>query len=410
MSEQNVSEQNVSEQNVSEQNVFARILDFANRADPYPLWAELRRTPVAPQTDGSYVVSTYREISALRRDPRLSSDMRTPEQRAAGDTPPMLRLDPPDHDRARRLVMKHFGPPQRPTLVDDLRPELTRMVTELIDAFPENQVDIVDQFAYPFPVSVICTLLGVPREDEPRFREWTDVLVDTLDPAGNVADRDPTKLAGLQEFIEYLQQLIADHRRRPGPDLISAMATDDAADRLTDQEIVSTSILLLIAGHETTVNLIANGMLTFLRHPTVLKRLHEEPAMIIPAIEEVLRYEPSVQMIPWRKTLDDVEVAGTTIPKGAQVILALAAGNRDPLVYSRPDAFDIDRGAQHLSFSGGIHYCFGAPLARLEAQVALGQLVDRLENPVLVTDPPPYRPSPVLRGPQHLVVGVDRIT
>ena len=401
----------MAEQIVSEQNVFERVLDFANRADPYPLWAELRRTPVAPQTDGSYVVSTYREISALRRDPRLSSDMRTAEQRAAGDMPPMLRLDPPDHDRARRLVMKHFGPPQRPTLVDDLRPELTRMVTELIDALADqDQVDIVDQFAYPFPVSVICTLLGVPRTDEPRFREWTDVLVDTLDPAGNVADRDPTKLAGLQEFIAYLQQLIADHRRHPGPDLISAMATEEAEDRLTDQEIVSTSILLLIAGHETTVNLIANGMLTFLRHPTVLKRLREEPAMIIPAVEEVLRYEPSVQMIPWRKTLDDVEVAGTTIPKGAQVILALAAGNRDPVVYPRPDAFDIDRGAQHLSFSGGIHYCFGAPLARLEAQIALGQLVDRLENPTLVTDPPPYRPSPVLRGPRHLMVGVDRIT
>jgi len=131
--------------------------------------------------------------------------------------------------------------------------------------------------------------------------------------------------------------------------------------------------------------------------------------MIIPAVEEVLRYEPSVQMIPWRTTLDDVDVAGTTIPKGAQVILALGAGNRDPLVYPRPDAFDIDRSAQHLSFSGGIHYCFGAPLARLEAQIALGQLVARLENPTLVTDPPPYRPRPVLRGPRHLMVGVDRI-
>jgi cytochrome P450 len=395
---------------MSDQNVFERILDFGSRADPYPLWAELRNTPVAPQADGSYVVSTHREISALRRDPRLSSDMRTAEQRAAGDSPPFLRLDPPDHDRARRLVMKHFGPPRRPDLVDDLRPELTRMVNGLIDAFADqDQVDIVEKFAYPFPVSVICKLLGVPREDEPRFREWTDVLVNTLDPAGNVADKDPTKLAGLQEFIGYLQQLIADHRRHPGADLISAMATDDVEDRLTDEEIVSTSILLLIAGHETTVNLIANGVLTFLRHPTVLKRLREEPSMIIPTVEELLRYEPSVQMIPWRKTLGDVEVAGTTIPKGAQVILALAAGNRDPLVYSRPDAFDIDRGAQHLSFSGGIHYCFGAPLARIEAQIALRQFATRLENPALVTDPPPYRQSPVLRGPQHLMVAFDHI-
>jgi cytochrome P450 len=187
------------------------------------------------------------------------------------------------------------------------------------------------------------------------------------------------------------------------------MATDDAEDRLSDDEIVSTSVLLLVAGHETTVNLIANGMLTFLRHPVVLKRLREDPEMIIPTVEEVLRYEPSVHMIPWRHARADIELAGTTIPKGAAVSLMLAAANRDPDQFPRPDTFDPDRGATHLSFGGGIHFCFGAALARLEAQIALGELVRRLGDPVLMADPPPYRPSPVLRGPRQLMVGFSQL-
>jgi cytochrome P450 len=176
---------------------------------------------------------------------------------------------------------------------------------------------------------------------------------------------------------------------------------------MSDDEIVGTSILLLIAGHETTVNLIANGMLTFLRHPDVLKRLRQDPEMIIHTVEELLRYEPSVHLVPWRITLDDIELAGTVIPQGAPVILALAAANRDPEHVPHPDRFDPDRQVEHLTFSSGIHYCFGAALARLEAQIALSQLANRLHNPRLVTDPPPYRPSPVLRGPRHLLVEYD---
>ena len=390
-------------------DVFAQILDQANRANPYPLYTQLRRTPVARLDDGTFVVSSYRAIAALMHDPRMSSDRRSPEARARG-TASMINLDPPEHDRIRRLVMRHFGPPASPARIDRLRPELTRIVNGLIDDFGDRtRVDIVDDLAYPFPVSVICSLLGVARDDEPRFREWTDVLVDRLDPAGNVKDESPETMQTIEEFVGYLRQLIDHHRQQPGNDLISALATDDGDDRMSDDEIVSTSILLLIAGHETTVNLIANGWLTLLRHPDVLKRLRDEPELIIRTVEEMLR-EPSVHLITWRVTLDDIEVADTVIPKGSPVILALAAGNRDPEHVTDPDVFDPDRQTEHLAFSGGIHYCFGAPLARLEAQIALSRLVQRLEAPRLVADPPPYRPSPVLRGPRHLLVEFDRST
>jgi cytochrome P450 len=398
---------------MAEPGIFAQILDYSNRANPYPLWAELRRrTPVARQEDGTYVVSSYRAIAALMHDPRMSSDKRTAEAKALGGTPAFINLDPPDHDRIRRVTMRHFGPPASPSRIDRLRPELLRIVTSLIDGFAgRTRVDLVDDFAYPFPVAVICGLLGVPREDEPRFREWTDVVVDRLDPAGNVKDDSPETIRTLEEFTGYLRQLIERHRRQPGTDLISALSTDDGDyGRMSDDEIISTSILLLIAGHETTINLITNGMLTFLRHPGMLKRLRDDPPMIIRTVEELLRYEPSVQMITWRVTLDDIEVEGTVIPKGSPVILALAAGNRDPAYVSDPDVFDPDRRVEHLAFSGGIHYCFGAPLARLEAQTALTQLAQRLENPRLVTDPPPYRESPVLRGPIHLLVDFDKVT
>jgi cytochrome P450 len=332
-------------------DVLQRILDPANRADPYPLYAELRQTPVAVQPNGSYVVSTYREITALLHDPRVSSDRRSPEALDRGTS--FINLDPPDHDRLRRLAMKHFGPPTSPDRVERMRPQLVRTVTDLIDAFADRStVDVVDDLAYPFPVSVICALLGVPRDDEPRFHRWVDVLVNRIDPAGDVREESPETTQALLEFTEYLHQLIDVHRRQPGDDLISAFATDDVEGRMTDNEIVNTSLLLLIAGHETTVNLIANGTLTLLRHPDVLKRLRDDPRLIVGTIEELLRYEPSVHLVPGRIALDDIAVGGTVIPRGAQITLALAAGNRDPDHVRDPDVFDPDRTGEHLSFGG----------------------------------------------------------
>ncbi|AWS47160.1 cytochrome P450 [Streptosporangium sp. 'caverna'] len=401
-----------------------QITDYANRADPYPLYAELRKTPVARQEDGVYTVSTYWEILSLLHDPRLSSDLRnrTPQPGCAlpveedpGLPVSFIRLDPPEHDRLRRLATRPFGPPKNPRRIFNMRGELAQMISELIDGFQgRNQVDLVDDFAYPFPVTVICKLLGVPRQDEPRFHAWAEAIVAALDPnpAEGPAERQRTSDQARSELGLYLAELIEEHRRTPGEDLLSALALDHGPDgQMTSVELIATGVLLLIAGHETTVNLITNGMLTLLRYPDVLKRLREDPGLAVPLVEELLRYEPPVQLLPQRTALADIDIAGTTIPRGAPIWLVLASGNRDPQRFSDPDRFEPERqDNQHLGFGSGIHYCFGAPLARLEAQLALTELARRLGNPRLVSDPPPYRQNPVLRGPRHLPIAFDDLS
>ncbi|QIY73090.1 cytochrome P450 [Streptomyces sp. RLB1-33] len=393
--------------------ILPRILDYSTRADPYPLYAELRRTPVALQEDGSYVISTYRELSGILHNPHLSSDVRNlthpmpaMQERA---TPSFINLDPPEHDRLRRLAMRHFGPPHTPGLVTGMEPDLTAIVSGLIDDFAgKERIDIVDDFAYPFPVTVICHLLGVPREDEPRFHVWVNAIIDSIDfnPKTDPQEKLDNGVQATKDLREYLGGLLEQRHGRPGDDLLTRLANDDGPDgRMTDAEIVSTANLLLIAGHETTVNLITNGMLTLLRHPEVLQRLRAEPDLVVRLVEELLRYEPPVHIIPWRAAYSDISVGDTVIPKGSKVMLMLASGSRDPDRFHDPDRFDPDRqDNQHLGFGSGIHLCFGGPMARLETQIALTELVRRLADPTLVTDPPPYRPSPVLRGPIHLLV------
>ncbi|MFG2948040.1 cytochrome P450 [Streptomyces adustus] len=388
-----------------------RILDYSSRADPYPLYAELRETPVARQADGSYVVSTYREIAELLHNPHLSSDVRNlsrPMEAVQGrSTPSFINLDPPEHDRLRRMAMRHFGPPHTPGLVTGMENDLTAVVNGLIDGFAgKEQIDIVDDFAYPFPVTVICHLLGVPREDEPRFHLWVDAIVNSIDynPETDPKEKLENGVQAREDLRQYLAGLLEQRHGKPGEDLLSRLANDDGPDgRMTDEEILATANLLLIAGHETTVNLITNGMLTLLRQPRMLQRLRDEPDLIVPLVEELLRYEPPVHIIPWRAAYSDITVADTVIPKGSKIMLMLASGSRDPNRFHDPDRFDPDRrDNEHLGFGSGIHLCFGGPLARLETQIALTALVHRLEGPTLVTDPPPYRPSPVLRGPIHL--------
>ncbi|MEU1534509.1 cytochrome P450 [Streptomyces fagopyri] len=394
-------------------DTLSRILDHSSRADPYPLYAELRRTPVALQEDGSYVISTYRELTGILHDPRLSSDVRNLSRPMAAvegrATPSFINLDPPEHDRLRRLAMRHFGPPHTPGLVSGMEPGLTATVSGLIDGFADRQrIDIVDDFAYPFPVTVICRLLGVPREDEPRFRVWVNAIIESIDydPRTDPQEKLDNGVQATKDLREYLGGLLEERHGHPGDDLLTRLANDDGPDgRMTDEEIISTANLLLIAGHETTVNLIANGMLTLLRHPEVLRRLRAEPDLVVPLVEELLRYEPPVQIIPWRAAYSDITVGDTVIPKGSQIMLMLASGSRDPDRFEDPDRFAPDRrDNQHLGFGSGVHLCFGGPLARLETQIALTGLVRRLERPGLVADPPPYRPSPVLRGPLHLHV------
>ncbi|MET7980064.1 cytochrome P450 [Streptomyces mirabilis] len=393
--------------------ISAQITDYANRADPYPLYAELRKTPVRREDDGTYLVSTYHEVRSLANDPRLSNDTRNrppgyarPGQPAeeTGLPPSFIFTDPPLHDQLRSTINRPFGPPHSPRFLDGLRGELATVVTELLDAFDgKDQVDIVEDFSYPLPVTAICKVLGVPREDEPRFHVWADALASSLDPRSG-DDGGPEKAQrARQDLGAYLADLIEAKRRHPGPGILSALAPD-----MTPADLEATAVLLLVAGHETTVNAITNTTLTLLRHPDVLQRFQKEPELAVPIIEEVLRYEPPVQFVPWTTALADIDIADTTIPKGSPIWLMVAAANRDPRRFKDPDRFDPDRkDNEHLGFYTGIHYCFGAPLARIELHVAVPELFRRVKFSGLLQDPPPYRANAVLRGPRHLPVAIE---
>jgi cytochrome P450 len=396
--------------------LFHRIAGYESRADPYPLYAELRRHRVAPQDDGSFLVGTYHEIAALLHDPRISSDRRNrtvPDDdlvAAPGIPVAFIGRDDPEHERLRGIAMRPFGPPHSPCRVAATHDEIAAIARGLIDALRgRDRIDLVDDFAYPLPVNVICRLLGVPREDESQFRAWSEAIIGGVDPTPGVdpAERQRTAMAARTAMGQYLGNLADSERGTPGG-MLAAFVNDPGPEGcFTRPELMATAVLLLIAGHETTVNLIANGMLTLLRHPQALERLRREPALMPLAVEELLRFEPPVQMLPQRTALCDVEIAGVTIRKGAPLILVLASGNRDPRRFSDPDRFDpARRDNQHFGFGSGVHICFGAPLARIEAQIALAELIRRLENPRLAQDPPPYRRSPILRGPRHLAVEI----
>ncbi|MFD8818564.1 cytochrome P450 [Streptomyces sp. NPDC059627] len=408
---------------MTQTSMLRQITDFANRANPYPLYEELRKTPVLhEEEDGPYIISTYHDIEALLHDPRISSDaanlaapgadeLSGPE--ATGLPPSFIRLDPPEHDRLRRIANSSFGPPHQPHRIDNMRGELEEIVTGLIDGLGDaREFDLVDQVAYPFPVTVICRLLGVPREDEPRFRAWVDPIVAGLDPDSRTsAESEKAAQEARLQLGMYLNGLVEQRHKEARDDMLSDLVHSHGPDgAMTTMEVLSTSVLLLIAGHETTVNLITNGMLTLLRYPQYLERLRDDPGLSVRIVEELLRYEPPVQLLPQRTCIADLEVHGVTIPKGSRIWFVLGAGNRDPHRFTDPDRFDPDRqDIQHLGFGSGIHSCFGAPLARLEAQIALSQLARRLDNPRLVEDPPPYRPNAVLRGPRHLNIALDGI-
>ncbi|MEW2490492.1 cytochrome P450 [Streptomyces sp. NPDC048411] len=392
--------------------LLARITDYVNRPNPYPLYAELREAgPVVRQADGSYLIGTYHEIAALLHDPRMSADPRcrtasSPSAETANL--PFLRLDDPEHHRLRTLTMRPFGPPHSPGRVDAMRGEIAQLAKELMEDFQAGrQIDIVDEFAYPLPVTVICRLLGVPREDEPLFRAWSDTLVTSADvrPDEDSTERNQAGNQARIEMGQYLVDLAEQRRGHPTDDMLSAFVNEpDPALRLTREELAETAVLLLIAGHETTVNLITNGVLTLLRHPEHVDQLRREPDLLPQAVEELLRYEPPVHMRE-RIPRADIDVAGTTIPTGTSVVLVLASGNRDPKRFHEPDRFDPARpDNQHFGFGSGIHLCYGAPLARIEAEAALGALIPHLSTARLIQDPPPYRQNAMLRGPRHLPI------
>src|SRR5215467_9711717 len=333
---------------------------YENRANPYPFYAELRKTPVSQQPDGSYVVSTYREIVSILHDPRVSSDPRKrPNAVSAAEAaaeasvyhpePTMITSDPPEHDRMRRATMRHFGPPHSTELVSSQEAEIKRIAAGLLDKLKgKKRLDVVDEFAYPLPVTVICAVLGVPRQDEPRFHGWIQAFMNGLDLGPEAASQEQQRLRevgirGRQELKDYMRGLLEKYAKQPGPGMLSAMVNDSAEERLSDGELLNNAMLLLFAGHETTVNLIAHSVLTLLRHRDALDKLRRRPELIVPGVEELLRFESSVQFWPTRTALEDIEIAGTTIPKGAPIIVLYGSGNRDSSRFTNPDEVDLER-------------------------------------------------------------------
>jgi cytochrome P450 len=414
------------------ETAWAEAMKFENRANPYPFFDELRKTPVAHVGNGVYVVTGYRELMTLAHDPRISSDIRRQKARAAakaesesdpelgayGEHGNMIMSDPPEHDRQRRQAMRHFGPPHTTALIPGTEPDITNLCNQLLDKVKgETRIDIVDDYAYPVPVMVITKILGIPLKDEPQFHAWIHDFMAGFDLTPESATEEgKARAVKAQEsmqggLIPYLTDLIKGFVKEPTDAMLSKMVNEDGPDgRMTPREAVSNATLLLIAGHDSTVNTIAHCVLTLLRNPGSIELLRDQPSLIPFAIEEVLRVESAVQYFPSRSATDDIEVAGTVIPKGSPVHLMYGAANRDPKRFPNPSKFDPERrDNEHFGWGSGIHTCFGGPLARLEVNLALEAFLRRVENPRLVVDPPPYRQSNVFRGPRHVLVDFDRI-
>lgn len=396
--------------------------DPGTRRDPYPLYQRIvEENPVYKLPIGVWVFARHADCTAVLRDPRSSSDQRNSsfyqqdpamqervvrEREVLGVDRPFLFMDPPDHSRLRGLVQKAFTP----RVVEALRPRAQQVVDGLLDAAAEKgQIEVVEEFAYPVPIALISEMLGVPADDAERFKDWSRELASSLDPEILTPDDVlARRFEVMRSFAEYFHDLIDERRSSPRDDLLSALVhAEEQGDRLTEPELLSTLILLLVAGHETTVNLIANGVLALLRNPVELARLRADPdGLARSTVEEVLRYDPPVQL-DGRTALEDMEVGGVTIEKGEQSMLLLGAANRDPAVFDEPSRFDITRtDNRHLSFGFGIHHCLGAPLARMEGQIALSTLGRRFPGLELLDDDPPYKDNLVLRGLAELKVGL----
>jgi hypothetical protein len=381
----------------------------AFRVDPYPTYDLLRS--FAPRFFWEpwqlWFLTSYDDVNTLLRDDRfghVSEGFIFPErQRALFEMQSrwILTLNPPDHTRLRGLVHKAFTP----RTVAQLRGTVQAMADELIDrATRGGDLDLVRDFAYPLPVAVICTLLGVPAADHARFHIWSDAIAASLDLTEDEAVYNRASDATV-DLLAYLDDLLRQRRADPQADLLSALAAaEEAGDRLTREELLATCALLLIAGHETTVNLIGNGMLALLRNPDQWQRLKDEPGLGATAVEELLRYDSPVQLTS-RVAMTDVAYKDVVFRAGTAVSFLLGAANRDPAAYSEPDRLDIGReNNRHMAFGGGIHYCLGAPLARMEGEIAFTTLARRLPTLSLATDEVTYRDNYTLRGLTSLPV------
>jgi cytochrome P450 len=359
---------------------------------------------------GVPVFSRHADCVAILKDhKRFSSDARNTSGYDPQDMPPIegisdadrpfLFFDPPDHTRLRRLVNMAFSA----KAVEALRPRVQEIVDELLDKVAaKREMDAVADLAYPLPVAVICEMLGVPKEDQPSFSGWSAVLAQSLDP--DIMTPPPAVLEkrawAIRESREYFRKLVAERRKSPGNDILSGLiAAEDEGDKLSEAELLSTCSLLLIAGHETTVNLIGNGVFRLLQHPDQIARFRADWDIAPKVVEEVLRFDPPVQF-DGRVCIEEAEVGGYTAQPGQFVMQLLGAANRDPSVFEDPDTFDVTRDATgHLAFGYGIHFCLGAPLARIEGQIALRSLFQRFPTLRRATEGvPAYRPQITLRG------------
>src|SRR5258705_1823575 len=375
-------------------------------ADPYPTYHRLRtEDPVHHSPLGFWVLTRYEDVVGALRDPRFAKEAIAAfvAARFGMDPPPglglsMLDRDPPDHTRLRGLVSKAFTP----RVVEVLRPHIQQIVDGLLArAQDAHAMDLIEEFAYPLPVIVICEMLGVPVADHERFKGWGLDIARGLDTILLPLDSEVGKrsIAARRALADYFRGLIAERRASPRGDLLSALiAAEEAGDKLNEEELLATCILLLVAGHETTVNLIGNGTLALLRHPGELRRLRDSPGLIGSAVEELLRYDGPVQRTA-RIPSEDITIGTQTIPKGEMVMPFLGAANRDPAQFPDPDRLDITRADnRHIAFGMGIHFCLGAPLARMEGQIAINTLLRRMPKLALATQQPEHRKSLTLRG------------
>ena len=379
------------------------------RQDPYPLYARMRREhPVYRSARGIWYLTRYADVEAALSNPRLSNDRERMTRALGAQQGAMQRLsrltrrlgrvmtntDPPDHTRLRKLVNKAFTARQ----VQSLRPRIQMIVDGLLDSAlaAGRSMDLIAAFASPLPVTVICELFGIPDHDRARVTVWFRQLV------GSTEGFERVELA-VEQFEDYLAGLIRRRREEPADDIISGLVTvQERGDQLTDDELLSTCFVLITAGDVTTTNLIGNGMLALLRHPDQLRRLRQDPTLIRLAVEELMRYDTPSQMVI-RVVAQPTEIGGQTLDEGDLVYLVLAATNRDPNRFADPDRLDLTRADnRHLSFGNGPHFCLGAPLTRLEAQVAIDALVQRLPALRLDTPTVAWQPNPMQRGPARL--------
>jgi len=391
------------------------------KADPFPFYESLRRDqPVCavalPNRTSAWLISRYDDVVAALKDPRLVKNRRNvPGSKKGGIawtpkmfeplTQNMLDSDPPDHTRLRTLVHKAFTP----RVVERMHERIEAVATELLDAMTSNQrVDLIERYALPIPTTIIAELIGVPVNDRHRFHRWSSAIVSITLSAWSTVRAIPP----LRAFLRYIRSQVDARRRKPQHDFLSALvAVEESGERLNTDELVAMVFLLLIAGHETTVNLIGNGMLTLLQHPHQMAQLRDAPAGVDTAVEELLRYAGPLDMATERFAREDITLGDVTIPRDAVVYAVLASANRDERQFNEPNTLDLARQPnRHVAFGHGIHFCLGAPLARLEGQIAIRTLLQRTEGLRLAArdDAILWRKGLVLRGVNRLPVTFER--